>query len=315
MVAGEVHFRSLGTSNKTDARAFESLWVADKLRGVHGLGKVPTLSEFATRFINYLPGRVKASTMTAYVCWFQSLLAYAPLANCTLDKIDSQVIEGFLQSQRAGKAAVSSTNARLRVLGRALKLAQEWRVIQRGTKVSTLPGEHHREFVLSEEVLQKFLDRAPTEMHRALWAFLADTGLRISEAIALTWEDVEGDPPTAVHVRKGKTKYARRRVPVSKRASGALAGLPRAPFVFSRQGKQITQPWAGHPFLAIRRELNLPEDCVLHALRHSYLTRLGNSGVSPFVLQKLAGHSNIALTARYSHPDDEQLDRAVALLD
>jgi integrase len=196
-------------------------------------------------------------------------------------------------------------------------LAQEWGLIRKVPKIRIPTGqEHQREYVLSEAVLQQFLDRAQTEMHRALWAILFDTGLRIGEACSLTWADIEGTPPVAVHVRKGKTKYARRRVPVTKRASDVLESIRRGSGpVFHRHGRAINQPWANHPFTAIRKELGLPSDCVLHSLRHSYLTRLGNAGVSPFVLQRLAGHSNIALTARYSHPDDEQLDRAIALLD
>jgi integrase len=306
--------QSLKTRNKDDARAFEALWRADKLRGEHGLLKAPTLSDFATRFLNYLPGRVRPASYTAYISRFTNLLAFEPLANCTLDKIDAALIESYRQSQ---KGKVSTINARLRTLRRALKLAMEWGLIRKTPKVTLLTGEHHREFVLSEAVLQQFLDRAPTPMHKALWMVLADTGLRIGEACALTWDDVEGDPPSAVYVRKGKTKYARRRIPLTKRASAALVGIRgKSTWVFNRHGRSITQHWAGNPFVRIRKELGLPDDCVLHSLRHSCLTHLGNSRrVSPFVLQRIAGHSNIAMTARYCHPDYEQLGAAITLLD
>jgi integrase len=317
----EVYVQSLKTRNKDDARSFEAIWRADKLRGEHGLLKPPTLNDFSARFINYLPGRVRRSTYTAYISRWVSLLDYAPLAECTLDKIDAAMIEAYrlhLQKGTKDKPAVkvSTVNARLRTLKRALRLAVEWGVLKKAPKIAMLRGEHQREFILSEAVLQQFLTKAPTDVHRALWLVLADTGIRIGEACALTWQDVEGEPPTAIHIRKGKTKFARRRVPVTKRASAVLNSLPRSStFVFSRHGRAINQPWANKPFVAIRTELGLPTDCVLHSLRHSYLTRLGNSGVSPFVLQKLSGHSNINMTARYSHPDDAQLDRAIALLD
>jgi hypothetical protein len=35
--------------------------------------------------------------------------------------------------------------------------------------------------------------------------------------------------------------------------------------------------------------------------------------VRPFVLQRLAGHANIGMTARHSHP--EQMDRAIGVMD
>ena len=44
-----------------------------------------------------------------------------------------------------------------------------------------------------------------------------------------------------------------------------------------------------------------PECADFHALRHSYLTLLGRSGVDLRTAQELAGHSTPTLTARYSH--------------
>lgn len=44
-----------------------------------------------------------------------------------------------------------------------------------------------------------------------------------------------------------------------------------------------------------------PERLDFHALRHTYLTELGLSGVDLRTAQELAGHSTPVLTARYSH--------------
>ena len=44
-----------------------------------------------------------------------------------------------------------------------------------------------------------------------------------------------------------------------------------------------------------------PEYADFHALRHSYLTLLGRSGVDLRTAQELAGHSTPTLTARYTH--------------
>ncbi len=44
-----------------------------------------------------------------------------------------------------------------------------------------------------------------------------------------------------------------------------------------------------------------PEYADFHALRHSYLTLGGRSGIDLRTLQELAGHSKPELTARYSH--------------
>src|SRR5205085_1150583 len=51
-----------------------------------------------------------------------------------------------------------------------------------------------------------------------------------------------------------------------------------------------------------------------HALRHTYLTLGGRAGIDLRTLQELAGHSNPALTARYSHRRLHDLAGAVEKL-
>lgn len=52
-----------------------------------------------------------------------------------------------------------------------------------------------------------------------------------------------------------------------------------------------------------------------HALRHTYLSRLGRSGGSPKVMQLLARHSTVELTlGRYTHAGLFDLSAAVARL-
>ena len=58
-----------------------------------------------------------------------------------------------------------------------------------------------------------------------------------------------------------------------------------------------------------------PEYADFHALRHTYLTLAGRSGVDLRTLQVLAGHSKPELTARYSHRRGSDLTAAAALPD
>jgi hypothetical protein len=41
---------------------------------------------------------------------------------------------------------------------------------------------------------------------------------------------------------------------------------------------------------------------VLYSLRHTFLTRLGESGCDVWTLARIAGHSSIAISSRYVHP-------------
>ena len=53
---------------------------------------------------------------------------------------------------------------------------------------------------------------------------------------------------------------------------------------------------------------------VLYSLRHTFLTRLGQSGCDVWTLARIAGHSSIAISARYVHPSEDAVLDAMARL-
>ena len=46
---------------------------------------------------------------------------------------------------------------------------------------------------------------------------------------------------------------------------------------------------------------------VLYVLRHTFLTRLGESGCDVWTLARIAGHSSIAMSNRYVHPGNDSV--------
>jgi len=58
------------------------------------------------------------------------------------------------------------------------------------------------------------------------------------------------------------------------------------------------------------RQYNFPEDFVLHSLRHTCLTRLGEAAADAFTIMKLAGHSSVTVSQRYVHPTPESVEGA-----
>lgn len=53
---------------------------------------------------------------------------------------------------------------------------------------------------------------------------------------------------------------------------------------------------------------------VLYSLRHTFLTRLGESGCDAWTLARIAGHSSTAMSARYVHPSEDAVLAAVERL-
>jgi hypothetical protein len=64
----------------------------------------------------------------------------------------------------------------------------------------------------------------------------------------------------------------------------------------------------------MRAQLQLPKDCVIHSLRHTYGTRLGEGRADAFTIMKLMGHSSVTVSQRYVHPSPETLEGAVERL-
>jgi len=65
----------------------------------------------------------------------------------------------------------------------------------------------------------------------------------------------------------------------------------------------------------VRTALGLPKDFVLHSLRHTFLTRLGEAGVDSFTIMRIAGHSTITVSQKYVHPSSEAMERAFERLE
>lgn len=61
--------------------------------------------------------------------------------------------------------------------------------------------------------------------------------------------------------------------------------------------------------------LGLQKDFVVHSLRHTMLTRLGESGADAFTIMRIAGHSSVTVSQRYVHPSSESLETAFARMD
>ena len=70
-----------------------------------------------------------------------------------------------------------------------------------------------------------------------------------------------------------------------------------------------------HQHSQLREKPGLPDDFVIHSLRHTMLTRLGEAGGDAFTIMRIAGHRSITVSQRYVHPPPESLERAFEKLE
>ena len=182
-------------------------------------------------------------------------------------------------------------------------------------RIRLLRGEHSREFVLSRQQERLYLGSLPQLSHDVA-AVLLDTGLRLGEALSLEWPQVHLQPaPDAkfghlivLSVNAKNKKF--RKVPLSPRAASAMMRQPAGSgLVFQMSnGSPVPVSHLDHQHARIRALLKFPSDFVLHSLRHTYGTRLGEAGASVFEIMRLMGHSTITVSQRYVHPSPKSIE-------
>ena len=196
-------------------------------------------------------------------------------------------------------------------------------------KIRLLPGSRHRERVITREEEARYL-AAASEPLASIAAVLADTGMRPDECFRLRWEFITrlNGRNGALLVTHGKTASARRVIPMAPRVRAVLesrwnvAGKADEGWVWlapTRSGHiEPSSIWKQHgkAFMAIQ-ESNPDKPVrpfVLYTLRHTFLTRLGESGCDTWTLARIAGHSSISISSRYVHPSEDAVLDAMSRL-
>ena len=162
----------------------------------------------------------------------------------------------------------------------------------------------------------------------AFYVFLLYTGLRLGEALALKWNDIDFDNRTVnvsrtiiyvkdrnkndgskVLIDQQSTKSGVSRVVyLSNMAIEAITDLKHQmgydPNGYIMQTKNKTIIYPADIYKIFQRILKRAdiEQCGIHALRHSFVSLMINNGVPVPMISAMVGHSNIGITMNvYSH--------------
>jgi len=326
MWQGKLVRESTKQGNDKVARQMEAAHRTSLAKGEVGIREkraAPILSEFCEkRFEPWVKSTTAAKTwLDFYRVGLRAISDYRPLSNLKLDEITSEHAAEFAAHRRGQKGGlqVSTVNSSLRVLRRVLRQGAEWGLLQTVPRIKMLPGERHRERVLGFEEEARYLASA-SEPLASIATVLSDTGMRPEECYRLRWEMITwtNGRNGSLLVTHGKTKAARRVLPFTPRVKAVLlarlekAGRPEEGWVWPALAK------SGHVEPCSlkrqhRRALRLSKvrQFVLYSLRHTFLTRLGESGCDAWTLARIAGHSSIAISARYVHPSEDAVLIAV----
>jgi integrase len=185
-----------------------------------------------------------------------------------------------------------------------------------------LPAAHREMDYLRVHEIPRYLD-ACDDVYRALAETLIATGLRISEALALTWDDVDMDRRSlrVVRSRKGRgsgsTKGDRSRpVDVGARLGEVLAEVRAARPVGARtlvfrgpRGGELSRSDVSRDLHKHALEdAGLRTTLRLHDLRHTAAASWLAAGLPLICVQRQLGHASITTTEQvYGHLEDSFL--------
>lgn len=173
--------------------------------------------------------------------------------------------------------------------------------------------------------------------------FLLYTGLRIGEALALTWGDVDFQNKT-VKINKNlkqvknrddnnktdykiiiqdstKTSSGSRIVPLNNKSIDALNHVKEITghyeYIFAtKTGKNVSPRTFDRMFRKIQENCGFKEIYGVHALRHTFASLLFKKGIDVKTVSEILGHKDVSVTYNtYIHLIQEQKINAVNLLD
>ena len=243
------------------------------------------------------------------------------LGDVCLSGLSRQAVEDWLTRQLALNLKKSTVNKHLFLLNRLLYLAERWGLLGDVSffelKLDKLRlGDYPQKF-LTETEIAKLIAAAKQDQHPyidQIIKVLILTGARVGEVRTAKWEDLLiASKCWVVPVAKGGRS---RKVYLSKDAinvfrevqikSKYLLGGELGEYVFTnpRTGKPYNSFYASWYRVLDRAKL---ANIRIHDLRHTYASILINSGVTIYELQKLLGHSSVAITQRYAHLYPDQL--------
>jgi integrase len=135
--------------------------------------------------------------------------------------------------------------------------------------------------------------------------FIALTGWRSGEALTLRWDQVDLPRRTAT-LPDSKTGRSMR--PLSQAACEALRSVARSSdVVFVPPPRAADHQWFKVNWKRIFRLGQLPDDLLVHTLRHSFASLAADIGYSEPVIASLLGHKGRSITSRYIHSADSAL--------
>lgn len=302
-----------GARTLADYRRAEAEALNDIIAGKWGKHQKPKLADFIKQ--EYLPWAKIHHKPSNYQSdrWRSDVLIIG-LGKLRLDELTPFRIEQFKRermngtTKRGSTRAPASVNHEIALLSKILSLASDHGHLASNPcrKVKKLRLNNRRHRYLTDEEEQRLLAACfGRRQHlRPLIRLALVTGMRRGELLKLTWREIDLGRGL-INIRDPKNGRDRA-VPIDDEARTVIEalGIGRADdrlFAFD----EIKRAWHTSCRIAEIADLHF------HDLRHTFATRLADTGADAFTIAALLGHTTIHMASRYTHATDQGKVRAI----
>ncbi|WP_407272171.1 tyrosine recombinase XerC [Radiobacillus sp. PE A8.2] len=284
--------------------------------------------DYGKSFLEYLQIEKNASPYTVkfYLQDLESFFSFISREGVnSFDAVDYQMVRIYLTmlyEQKLSRRSVSRKISSLRSFFRFLEREQK---VESNPFVNvTLPkaSQPVPEFLYKEELKQLFsvsdISTPTGQRNQAILELMYATGIRVSECIGLSIEDIDFYLGTILVTGKGRKE---RYIPFGRFAETALqqyinhgrlvlsehTDKHTSKLFLNHRGAPITAKGIAYILEKLVEQAALTINIHPHKLRHTFATHMLNEGADLRAVQELLGHEHLSTTQIYTHVTKDHL--------
>lgn len=303
--------KSIKENNKTQIELANKIRAKRENELAHTSNGYIPKSKAKTNFVTYfekVANKKDVKTKMLYITTLNNIKGFKK-GDLSFQDIDKQFIENFIEFLKEKNYHTNSMILFITLFKSVCNQAIKDEIISKNPFVNATklkPIKKKREYLTLDEIQKMFEMKTQFQDVKNMFLFACFTGLRISDIIKLTWQNIQND---TISIIQKKTKEPLI-FPLTEPAKQILSLLDKSnSIIFANIDKNNFNYYLQR----IIKSAQIDKKVTIHTARHSFAVNYLSLGGDIFVLKELLGHSLLTTTLIYSEVINERKTQAVKL--